>query len=155
MPDARFRDADPDRPLALWATDAEDLQVVSALCQDAVLPGSEMRWIASERRFALLLNRFRWEDRRDAERVRSIVVVDGVTAVKGDGVAPGDGDTVLSLLSMAWEPSGAEGDAAGALVLLFAGDGAVRVEAECLDLRLRDVERPYAAPSGRAPSHDD
>ena len=151
--DARFRDGDPagDRPLRLWATDADDLQVISTLCQDAVLPASEMRWIASERRFAMLVNRFRWEDRRSLERVRSVLVASDVLRVAGQGVVPGDGDTVLSLLSLAWEPAD---DVAGRLVLLFAGDGAVAVEAECLDLRLSDVTRPYAAPSGRAPGHE-
>ncbi|KIT16819.1 DUF2948 family protein [Jannaschia aquimarina] len=151
MGDATFADGAPDRPLRLWATDAEDLQVVAALCQDAVLPASEMRWIASERRFAMLLNRFRWEDRRDAERVRSVLVVSDVTRVGGQGITPGDPDTILSLLTLEWEPGE---DGQGALILTFAGDGAVRVEAECLDIRLSDVTRPYAAPSGKAPDHD-
>ena len=151
--DARFRDGDPagGPPLRLWATDAEDLQIVSTLCQDAVLPASEMRWIASERRFAMLLNRFRWEDRRDAERVRSVLVASDVSRVRGQGVVPGDADTVLSLLSLEWEPAETP---AGRLVLTFAGDGTVAVEADCLDLRLMDVTRPYRAPSGRAPAHD-
>ena len=151
MDDASFADGAPDRPLALIAADAEDLQVISALCQDAVLPASEMRWLADERRFAMLLNRFRWEDRRDAERVQALLVADDVTAVRGQGVVPDDGETVLSLLSVEWEPGD---DGAGALMLTFAGDGTVRVEADCLDLRLKDVTRPYGAPSGKAPSHD-
>ena len=153
--DARFADGAPDAPLRLWATDADDLQVVSSLCQDAVLPASEMRWIASERRFAMLLNRYRWEDRRDTSRVRAVVVVSDATRVSGQGVVPGDADTVLSLLSMAWEPRGGDAeDPSGRLILTFAGDGAVAVEADCLDLRLTDVTKPYRAPSGRAPTHD-
>jgi hypothetical protein len=44
-------------------------------------------------------------------------------------------------------------DGTGALVLTFAGDGALRIQVECLDLRLRDVTRPYSAPSGRKPEH--
>ena len=147
--DARFEDG-VRRPLRLWATDPEDLQVVSALCQDAVLPASEMRWIPSERRFAMLVNRFRWEDRRSAERVRTVLVASDVTGVSGQGVRPGDADTVLSLLSLLWEPDEAP---AGRLILRFAGDGEVAVAADCLDLRLTDVTRPYAAPSGRAPEH--
>ena len=148
--DARFRDAD-DRPLRLWATDAEDLQVVAALCQDAVLTAADLRWFRDERRFAMLVNRFRWEDRRDAERVRAVLDIGDVRRVAGQGVAPGDGDTVLSLLSLAWEPGE---DGAGRLILTFAGDGAVMVEADCLDLRLADVTRPYHAPSGKRPFHD-
>ena len=152
--DARFGDGRPadSAPLRLWATDADDLQVISTLCQDAVLPASEMRWVASERRFAMLVNRYRWEDRRSPERVRSVLVASDVGRVAGQGVVPGDADIVLSLLSMTWEP----GDApAGRLVLTFAGDGAVAIDADCLDLRMSDVTRSYRAPSGRTPRHDD
>ncbi|MEM9795183.1 MAG: DUF2948 family protein [Pseudomonadota bacterium] len=150
MADASFHDAD-DAPLRLWATDAEDLQVVAALCQDAVLPASEMRWLRRDRRFAMLLNRYRWENgTRQAERVQSVLTLGDVTRVRGQGVMPGDADTVLSILTLAWEP---DEDGAGRLVLTFAGDGLVAVEADCLDLTLKDVTKPYVAPSGKAPEH--
>ena len=58
MSDARFEDG-LEKPLRLIAFDAEDLQVLSAMTQDAVLPVAQMAWQSSERRFALLLNRFR------------------------------------------------------------------------------------------------
>ncbi|WP_179381699.1 DUF2948 family protein [Jannaschia marina] len=150
--DARFHDAD-GVPLRLWATDAEDLQVVSALVQDAVLPASEMRWQRSARRFAMLLNRFRWEHgTRQAQRVQTVLTAGDVTGVRGQGVVPGDAETVLSLLAVEWLPGD---DAAGALRLTFAGDGVVEVACDCLDLTLRDVTRPYDAPSGRVPQHSD
>ena len=47
--DARFEDGG-ERPLYLGALDPDDLQVISALVQDAVLPVTEMRWRAGERR---------------------------------------------------------------------------------------------------------
>ena len=59
--DAKFEDGG-ERPLRLMAVDTDDLQVVSSLVQDAVFPASEIQWLASQRRFAILLNRFRWED---------------------------------------------------------------------------------------------
>ena len=153
--DARFEDGD-EAPLRLLAADVDDLAVISALVQDAVFAASEMRWLARERRFALLLNRFRWEDplarsgARPPERVQSLLVIDDVLKVQSQGVAPGDGDTVLSLLALAFEP-GADGT--GALVLTLAGDGAVRLEVESVNLLLKDVTRPYRAPSGKVPEH--
>ena len=66
MSDARFEDG-REAPLNLGALDGDDLKVLAALAQDAVFPGSEMQWLPKERRFALLLNRFRWEDRAGAE----------------------------------------------------------------------------------------
>ena len=56
--DARFEDA-WGRALRLRALDADDLQVVSALVQDAVFPITEMAWDRRRRRFAVLVNRLR------------------------------------------------------------------------------------------------
>jgi hypothetical protein len=157
MTDARFQDGG-EAPLRLVAQDAEDLKVLSALVQDAVLPVTELAYDARRRRFALLLNRFRWEDRDQAERsrrgyerVRSLLVVEDVRKVQISGIDRTEKALVLSLLSMSFEPGT---DAGGRLVLTFAGDGALALEVEALDLRLDDVTRPYRAPSGKAPQHD-
>ncbi len=64
--DARFEDGG-EQPLRLKALDAEDLSVMAALVQDAVFPAAEMRFDRKARRFALLINRFRWEDADRAE----------------------------------------------------------------------------------------
>lgn len=156
MTDARFEDG-ADRPVLLSAMDAEDLEVIAAMVQDAVLPITEMAWDRSARRFAVLLNRFRWEDRIDAERrhrpyerVRSLLVIDDVLKVASQGIDRNDRDLVLSLLTIAFEPAE---DGAGRIILTLAGDGAVAVDVECLNVTLRDVSRPYAAPSGKAPDH--
>jgi hypothetical protein len=45
-------------------------------------------------------------------------------------------------------------DGTGVLTLVLAGDGAVALEVEALDVTLQDVTRPYLAPSGKAPDHD-
>ncbi|MDF1854311.1 DUF2948 family protein [Pseudooceanicola sp.] len=154
--DARFEDGG-ESPLNLGAMDAEDLTVLSALAQDAVFPVTDMLWRPRERRFALLLNRFRWEDsdrdRHGAERVRAVLVADNVLSVASQGIDRSDKGTILSLLSVSFEP----GDEApgGQVVLTLAGDGAIRLEVEALELRLRDVTRPYVAPSGKVPGHRD
>lgn len=154
--DARFEDGG-DRPLNLGALDAEDLQVLSTLAQDAIFPASEMQWLAKDRRFAVLLNRFRWEDqtaaerrKRSVERVQSLLVVDNVVRVASQGVGRGDADTILSVLSVAFEPGD---DADGAVILTLAGDGAIRLQVEALEVSLKDVTRPYIAPSKSTPSH--
>lgn len=154
--DARFEDGG-DRPLNLGALDGEDLQVLSSLTQDAVFPASEMQWLPKERRFAVLLNRFRWEDlkaaelrKRTVERVQSLLVIDNVLSVASQGVARGDADTILSLLSIAFEPGE---DAEGAVILTLAGDGAIRLRVEALEVSVKDVTRPYMAVSRNAPQH--
>ncbi|MEM8593163.1 MAG: DUF2948 family protein, partial [Pseudomonadota bacterium] len=51
MTDATFEEGG-DKPLRLVAFEADDLEVISSLCQDAVFPGNEMSWRPKERRFA-------------------------------------------------------------------------------------------------------
>lgn len=155
--DARFEDGG-EAPLNLGALDGEDLAVLSALAQDAVFPATEMQWRAGERRFALLVNRFRWEDApkaerrgRPVERVQTVLVVDNVLGVASQGIDRKDGDTILSLLSVTFEPGE---DGAGHVLLTLAGDGAIRLWVEALEVTLKDVTRPYKAPSGKAPTHD-
>ncbi|TNC61997.1 DUF2948 family protein [Rubellimicrobium roseum] len=148
--DARFSDAD-EGPLRLRALDADDLRVISALVQDAVVTVGDVAWLRQHRRFAALVNRFRWEGpTRTPERVRSVLAIEGVTAVRSQGVDPRDRDTVLSILSLGWEPGE---DGAGRLLVTLAGDGTIAVEVEALEVRLQDVTRPYLAPSRRAPTH--
>lgn len=153
--DARFEDG-REAPLNLGAFDLEDLQVLSSLVQDAVFPVTEMAWRPRERQFALLLNRFRWEDagreRHGAERVRSVLAVDHVLKVSSQGIDRGDKDTILSVLTVEFEPGE---DGTGHVLLTLAGDGAIRLAVEALEVTLKDVTRPYKAPSGRAPDHGD
>ncbi|MCT8161697.1 DUF2948 family protein [Pseudoruegeria sp. SHC-113] len=156
--DARFEDGG-EAALHLKALDAEDLQVIASLTQDAVFPATEMTWQPKERRFALLLNRFRWEDlpqaekrHRPYERVQSVLAFDSVLSVQSQGVQRGDADTVLSLLSVDWQPGE---DAAGIVEITLAGDGAIRLQVECLEATLKDVTRPYLANARHMPHHPD
>ncbi len=156
MADARFEEGG-EAPLHLVAEDADDLRVIAALVQDAVFPITEMRWDRRRRRFSLLVNRFRWEDRdaaeragRGYERVRSLLVVDEVMSARSHGIDRGDRDVVLSLLAIGFAPGP---DGTGCLTLTLAGDGAIALDVEALGVTLRDVTRPYLAPSGKVPDH--
>ncbi|MDE0985134.1 MAG: DUF2948 family protein [Yoonia sp.] len=158
MSDAKFEDGG-DRPLRLKALDSDDLAVMSSLTQDAVFPASEMRWDRKARRFALLLNRFRWEDapnakigKRSVERVQAVLSIEDVMSVKSQGVQAGDADTIMSLLSVSFEPST---DGMGRVLMTLSGDGAIAIEVEALEIMLADVTRPYIAPSKSVPQHGD
>jgi hypothetical protein len=155
--EATFEDGS-EQPLRLRALDIEDLPVISALIQDAVLPATEMTWLPAKNRFAMLLNRFRWEDRDNAaqhnrkfERVQSMLVVDTVSKAAFSGINPNDPNEVLSILSIEFSPTDAP---SGILTLNLSGDGAIALTVECLEVTLKDVTRPYIAPSGSAPDHN-
>ncbi len=153
MSDARFEDA-RGGALRLRAMDAEDLAVISSLVQDAVVPVTEMTWNRGQRRFGMLLNRLRREDDRiaagDVERVQTVLGVEDVASVRTQGIDRNDRDVVLQVLSIALEPGT---DGGGRILVTLAGDGAIALEVEALEVTLRDVTRPYRAPSGKVPDH--
>ena len=157
MTDARYEDgAFADRPLRIAVQGPEDLEVVSALVQDAVGLVGGITWMRRRRRAVLLINRFRWEDRAQAsrqrrafERVRTALVIDDVLAMRALGIDPREPEMVFSVLSLTWEPGE---DGAGRMVITLAGDGEIALEAECLEARLIDLTRPWEARG--EPSHD-
>lgn len=159
MSDASYREpAFSDRPLRLTAVTAEDLAVISALLQDAVGRTGEVCWMPRRRRLAAIVNRFRWEDapaaereRRPYERVRALVLFDGVLSVRARGVDPADRQAALAILAMKFVPD-AEG-VGGRIDLTLAGGGEVAIEIECIEIRLQDLTRPWEARSRRAPDH--
>jgi hypothetical protein len=73
-----------------------------------------------------------------------------VRAVASQGVPKGDADTILSLLSITFEQTDAP---SGHLILTLAGDGAIRLEVEAVEVTLKDVTKPYVAPSKKLPHH--
>jgi len=150
--DARFADG-AERPLRLRALDGEDLGVISALVQDAVFAQADMNWVRKSGRFAILLNRFRWERGEiGPERVRAMLVIEDVVKVQTRGLPPAGEGVVLSLLSLSWT---ATDEVSGRITLTLAGDGEIALDVEVLEVVLQDVSRPYAALSGRAPDHPD
>jgi hypothetical protein len=140
--------------LTLAAEDAEDLEIISARLQDAVAPLKDLVWLPKSRRFAALLNRFKWEDKRATAdlRVRSLLHFDDVLQAQSKGLKRGAPDAVVSLLAIRFTPKGAE-DPGGTVELVFAGGGSIRLDVECIDAGLSDVSGDWAA-RGR-PDHDE
>ena len=140
------------RPLRLLAEDAQDLQVISAALQDAVVKVGDILHEPGPRRLTVVLNRFRWEGGR-RERVRAALQLGGVLDVKSRRIRREARTAVLSLLAVSFEPAGREEDPAGTVVLTFAGGGDLRAEVEAIDAVLLDLSAPWPTP--RAPRHAD
>ena len=98
--DARFEDA-YSNPIRLEALDTEDLQVISTLCQDAIVLGQDISWQISKRRLTFLLNRFRWEEHSgEPERVKSLLIFNDVKKVSSKAILRGNVSNIYSLLSL-------------------------------------------------------
>ena len=150
--DAKFEDS-YSTPIRLEAIDDEDLQVVSALCQDSVLSGEDISWQPKKGRLTLLLNRFRWEEKLlKPERVRSLLIIHDVTKVSSKAFSVNEKNKVYSLMSLKFE---ATDEIGGKLSIIFSNVSMIAASIECLNIKLQDVTRPYQAPSGNKPKHDE
>jgi hypothetical protein len=138
-------------PLRLLAQDADDLRVISAALQDAVLKVGDLSFEPRARRFTVALNRFQWE-MSDRRRIRAALQFGGVLEAKSRRVRRDASDAVLSLLAVTFEGSGEAEDPSGVVTLAFSGDADVRLRVEALDAVLADVSAPW--PARGAPRHD-
>ncbi|HEX4117518.1 MAG TPA: DUF2948 family protein [Rhizomicrobium sp.] len=139
--------------LKLKAGDAEDLEVISARLQDAVGKLKDFVWLPKERRFAVLVNRFRWEvPKGPPTRVQAALRFDGVLKVQSQYLKRGAPDAIISLLAIRFTAAGGD-DPGGVIELTLAGGGAFRLSVECIDAELADLTRPWTARA--KPDHKD
>lgn len=144
------------KPLRLLAEEGDDLRIIAAAVQDAVVKAGNLKYEKRSRRFAIELNRYRWETAptrkgQPGERVRSLLAFDGVLGVKTRGITKADPELILSLLSADFVADVA-GPPGGKVVLLFAGDGEIVLTVEALDATLLDSD--YVWPTRHVPGHE-
>jgi len=135
--------------LKLIALDGEDLQIVSAHVQDAVMKVSDLKYTPREKRFVAAMNRYAWEERgglfrKKRERRNSVLHFDRVLSARISGIDTKKPDDVLSLLAVTFQPGEAP---AGAIELVFSGGAAIRLEVECIEARLSDLGGAWQASS--------
>ncbi len=133
--------AETPEPLKLIALDQDDLKILSAHLQDAVLHMAEMAYVPSEQRFAAILNRFDWlaavdGDGGDLRRCRCALRFDRVKRAQVQNIRPGEASAFAELLAVTYEDAEPP---SGYITLHFAGGGAVRLEVECIEGELRDL----------------
>lgn len=139
--------------LKLMAEDAADLDIIAAAAQDALLRVGDVSYDKKARRFAALINRFRWEqagEKGPFERVRSALSFESVLSVKSRKVRMDSADAVASLLSVNFTPDAEP--PGGSVRLVFAGGGEIALEVECLDALLMDMGAAWRTP--RRPDHE-
>ena len=150
--------------LKLRAADEEDVSIISACMQDALVSCNDLSFLVGENRFVVAAQRFKWENCpeffrpeligmmpcENYERVNSILVFDDVTGVRLlDLKLPADA-TILELLAIAVEP-GEDGGDGPSIILFFAGGGAIRLEVRRILCHLEDLGDAW--PTTRRPVH--
>lgn len=130
--------------MSLTAFDPEDLTIISAHLQDAILRVGDITFIPRKRTLVVIANRFCWEGAREAgtgasgfERCRCGLQIHGVLSLKRSGIRQDAPDAILSLLAVLFHP-GSE-PPGGTIELTFSGGGSLRAEVECIEVALKDL----------------
>ncbi|MES0809292.1 DUF2948 family protein [Roseibium sp. SCPC15] len=140
--------------LKLAALDQEDLQVLSAHLQDAVLTVADIRYLPKEKKAVFVVNRFVWDKEADKrskehERRRSALAFAGVTGMKAQNIRQDAKGVVLELLAVTFEPGE---EPAGRIELAFAGGASLALDVECIEAQLSDLGAAWSTPN--LPHHD-
>lgn len=143
-----------NKKLKLRAEDEEDMRVVSACLQDALIAVGDIKYMPDDHRFVLIANRFCWEtvpcedtselaDGDCFERVHTGLRFENVIAVRHRGIDKLDAAELLELLAIQ-----ADGQA---LLLVFAGNAAIRIETSQPLCFVEDLDEPW--PTKWRPHH--
>jgi DUF2948 family protein len=138
--------------LKLVALDKDDIEVVSAHVQDALVRVADILWQPREHRFVMALNRFDWMNAADADglnnksldyrRCRTALRFERVISCKCRGLDQTGKDALLNLLAVEFDERDAP---AGIVTMIFSGGGAIRLEVECLEAELVDLGEVFSA----------
>ncbi len=156
--------------LKLIALDTDDLRVISAHLQDAVVRIGDMVYLPKEKRFAAIANRFDWDKaispsasgakakkprRGDTglERRRTGLRFERVLAAKVSGLDLKDRRGSLALLAITFAPVADPEVPGGDVTLTFSGGAAIRLTVECLEFEMTDLGAAWA--TKLAPTHPD
>ena len=146
---------DSSAALKLRAEDADDLAVISACLQDALVAVRDLAFVPQDRTFLMAANRFRWEGAARPERAETGyqrilcgITFGAVAGVSYIGFRRSEDDRILSLLTIRpWRDG--EGDA---IRLEFSGGAAIRLDVARITCHAQDVGEPW--PTQWQPQHD-
>lgn len=129
--------------LKLIAVDKDDIEVVSAHVQDAIVRVGDIFWQPPNHRFMMALNRFDWMSAADAKgqsanyrRCRTALRFERVNSCKCRDLDQTDRNALLNLLAVEFSETNAP---AGVVSLIFSGGGVIRLDVECLEAELVDL----------------
>jgi hypothetical protein len=142
---------DQGAALKLRAEDTEDLAVISACLQDALVPVRDLAYVPEERSFLFVANRFRWENglrpapgETPYERILCGITFSEVAAASYSGFRRSDDGRILSLLAIRAEDR--------VIHLEFSDGAAIRLETARILCHAQDLGDPWPTPW--QPRHD-
>ena len=140
--------------LKLLATSDEDLKVIAAHLQDAIVSLSDIANLKQNRIFLIQLNRFMWEDVekgifRKNKRIRTILKFDNIISVSSKNININENKIFLDFLTI---ECNSMPDKSYEIRLIFSGDAVIKIKTEVIDVTLDDQGLPWE--SKTQPKHN-
>jgi len=139
--------------LKLIANSEEDLRVISAHLQDAIVSTLDIANLKKNRIFLMQLNRFMWEDVekgvfRKNKRIRTVLKFENVLNVSSKNINQKNHSRFLDFLAI---ESKLSQDKSYEIRLIFSGDSIIKLKTEVIDVTLDDQGNPWK--SKNKPKH--
>lgn len=142
----------PYTPLRMIAEDNDDLQVIAACLQDALIPLSGMEYDEEKGIFSLVANRFCWECHPETlegnsyyARVSAGLSFHQVTEIKKKDLNLQNRNELVNLLTI---HDGEE----NSIHLIFSGGSEIRLKVDKIACHFKDMDEPYH--TCNRPSHE-
>lgn len=139
--------------LKLAAFDGDDLEVISAQMQDALVRVGDIHYFPSQRKLVIIANRFDWNEAETSkvrQRQRTGMTIANVSAMQSQKIRRDDDNAILSLLAITFEIG--ENPPEGEMLLAFSGGGNIRLMVECIEVELEDLGTTWN--TRNIPAHD-
>ncbi len=139
--------------LKILALEPEDLPVISACLQDAIIRVGDINYGPKSKQFVLVANRFEGEHDNNAKsgfRRRTGVTFSQVSRVRSQKIRQGANEAVLSLLAVEFVVGKSAPE--GTIKLVFSGGGTIELEVECVEVQLEDLGPRW--PTANIPTHE-
>ena len=119
------------------AQNQDDLRVISALCSEAKVQQSEIKFLKENKIFLLSIYRKNKENIKDKKNINSILKFSFIEKSQSKNIDQRNGENILELLAIDLFKKEINYE----IVLLFSNNGIITLEAEVIEIELDNIEK--------------
>ena len=117
------------------AQNSDDLRTISAICSEALVNQSEIKYLKKNKVFLIPIERLHKEDNKNKNVIRSIIKFDYIDASKSKNIDLNNKDKTLKMLAIDIFKK----DQNYEIVLLFLNNEAITLTSEVIEVTLEDL----------------
>ena len=117
------------------AQNHEDIRVISALCSEAKIKQSDIKFLKENKIFLLFLERENKEKNNSKEKINSILKFEFIKKSKSKNINQNNDENILVLLAIDLFKKENNYE----IILLFSNNGIITLDAEVMEVTLEDL----------------